>query len=366
MNRAAALAAALAGAAVSPAFAAVPEPRAVIDCRGTVESLRLSHPHLRCTCRSAHSSPDCSSGSGTSAPAPRSGTKRSSKPSVAVEALKGALQDMQMQGQRASQTIGQKAVERAGNVRAVDALQRGQVREAETFRQAVERKRRAEEDARRRGLGSELLAPPPARAPAGGRTPMLLRGDPADECRGKPASLACPDLNAHRVPPLSDSPETRASEAAGLRLLESLDAGAAPETVAAMREKVEAHALSEAASAAAEKTKDYFSEKSEAVAQHLSVLERVKEQGSIVKDYAMNTLEAVQDKASNAACALGTGRLACLDAFHAAGARQRDDLEELNSRSQDYMAAQFYASSPEETVRETAASSAFERFFSAP
>ncbi|MBI5202721.1 MAG: hypothetical protein HY925_14105 [Elusimicrobia bacterium] len=331
------------------------------DCAGTIEALSLSHPHLRCRCPRPDESPDCSDErASAAAPSPRSGgSVHHSGPSFEQQLMAAAMSSflnalfasMQAPSGPSAEELRAQAQKKWDDYEKVrlDAEKR------------IADKAFASKKTAALGLLGGRSAPAPAAAampppeaprPAG-RAPQLLRGDPAAECRGKRPSLACPDLAPRPVPPLGDSRSAKAAEEDGRRLQRELDARRAAEAYDAMESKLKKYAASEYARAGWEKTKEFIEDRSEALGRHISTLERVKEQGAIVKDFATNTLDAFKDKASSAACVLGAGSAACIDAYHSAVERQKKGVAELNQSTHDFMAEQFLVPSAEDEADET-------------
>jgi len=329
-----------------------------IDCAGTVASLRLSHPNLRCTCASANASPSCSQGSSSSGASSsgRSGGSRKSGSSMEVQVLKGLQQSMDDMWRNASSGIGAKAREGAALSRTLDAQQRQQAIESERFLTEAERRRKAADAEKSRSLADQMIMPGTRT-----RTPRLLRGDPA--CPGGPGA-GCRVLAASDVPPLSAAPEAEAARARGDRMQEELDAKRAAEGCEAMESKLRRHAADEYARVGLEKAKGFIEDRAEALSRQIDTLERVKEQGAIVTNYTRNTLDAFQRKADAAACALGKGAAACLEAYHDAVRSEKGDREGFAQRTHDYMAEQFLVPAGEDgaEAKDAAAVGFFERF----
>lgn len=329
-----------------------------IDCAGTVASLRLSHPNLRCTCPSANASPSCSQGSSStgSAPARGSGGSRKSGSSMEVQVLKGLQQSMDDMWRNASGNIGAKARERAALSRTLDAQQKQQALESERFLTESESRRKAADAERSRSLADQMIMPA-TRA----RTPRLLRGDPA--CPGGPGA-ACRVLTASEVPPLSAAPEAATAQARGDRMREELDAQRAAEGYVAMESKLRKHAADEYARVGLEKAKGFVEEHAEALSRQIDTLERVKEQGAIVKNYATRTLDAFTQKASGAACTLGKGSARCLESYAQADRSEAGDREALGLDIHDNVGQQFMVPGAEDgaEAKDAVAVGFFERF----
>lgn len=328
-----------------------------IDCAGTVASLRLSHPNLRCTCASANASPSCSQGSSSSgsSPARSSGGSRKTGSSMEVQVLKGLQQSMDDMWRNASSGIGAKAREGAALSRTLDAQQRQQAIESERFLTEAERRRRAAEAEKSRGLAGQMIMPG-----AKPRTPLLLRGDPA--CPGGPGA-ECRVLKASDVPPLSDAPEAAAARARGDRMQEELDAKRGVEDIEAMEARLKKHAADEYVRVGLEKTKDFVEDRAEALSRQISALERVKEQGSIVKDYTTRSLDNFKQKASAAACELARGSARCLASYGEADARETGDREHLAGSVKDNVGEKFLVPGQEDggEAKDAAAAGFFER-----
>lgn len=329
-----------------------------IDCAATVASLRLSHPSLRCTCPSAHASPDCSQGSSSSGSSPvrSSGGSRKSGSSMEVQVLKGLQQGMDDMWRNMSGNIGAKAREGAALSRTLDAQQKAQAGETEFFLTETERRRRAADAERSRGLAGQMIIPG-----ARPRTPLLLRGDPA--CPGGPGA-ECRVLKASEVPPLSNAAEAAAARASGDRLQEELDARRGVEDVEALEARLKRHAADEYARVGLEKAKDFVEDRAEALSRQISALERVKEQGSIVKDYAQRSLDNFKQKASAAACELARGSARCLASYQAADEKETGDREGLAGKITDNVGEQFLVPGREDgaEAKDAAAVGFFERF----
>jgi len=329
-----------------------------IDCAGTVASLRLSHPNLRCTCPSANSSPDCSEGSSSSGSSPvrSSGGSRKTGSSMEVQVLKGLQQSMDDMYRNMSGNIGAKAREGAALSRKLDAQQKLQSIESERFLTEAERRRRAAEAEKSRGLAGQMIMPG-----ARPRTPLLLRGDPA--CPGGPGA-ECRVLKASEVPPLADAPEAAAARARGDRLQEELDARRGVEDIEAMEAKLKRHAADEYARVGLEKAKDFVEDRAEALSRQLDTLERVKEQGSIVKDYTQRSIDNFKQKASAAACQLARGSARCLASYQEADEKETGDREDLAGRIKDNVGEQFLVPGQEDgaEAKDAAAVGFFERF----
>lgn len=306
-----------------------------IDCAGTVASLRLSHPNLRCTCASANASPSCSEGSssGGSAPSRGSGGSRKTGYSMEVQVLKGLQQSMDDMYRNMSGNIGAKAREGAALSRTLDAQQKQQAIESERFLTEAERRRKAADAEKSRSLAGQMIMPA-TRA----KTPRLLRGDPA--CPGGPGA-ECRTLKASDVPPLSNAPEAAAARARGDRMQEELDARRGVEDIEAMEARLKKHAADEYVRVGLEKTKDFVEDRAEALSRQISALERVKEQGSIVKDYTTRSIDNFKQKASAAACELARSSARCLASYGEADAREAGDREHVAGSIKDNVGEQF-------------------------
>lgn len=329
-----------------------------IDCAGTVASLRLSHPNLRCTCASANASPSCSQGSSSSgsSPARSSGGSGKTGSSMEVQVLKGLQQSMDDMWRNASSGIGAKAREGAALSRTLDAQQKQQAIESERFLTEAERRRKAADAEKSRSLADQMIMPATRT-----RTPRLLRGDPA--CPGGPGA-ECRVLTASDVPPLSAAPEAAAARARGDRLQEELDATRAAEGYEAMESKLRKHTADEYARVGLEKAKGFIEDRAEALSRQIDALERVKEQGAIVKNYATRTLDAFTQKASGAACTLGKGSARCLESYGEADRREKGDREDLAQSIHDNVGEQFMVPGAEDgaEAKDAAAVGFFERF----
>ena len=307
-------------------------------------------------------------GGGAAPPASRPSRPASptSDAALGVEALKQINQGFDNMMRQAPQAIRAKAAERAAQSRALDQTQRQQAGETERFLQGLDAQAREKEAQRRRGLADELVLPS-ARPGGGTGTPRLLRGDPAAACLGKPPSLACPERLDSVVPPLGEG--AAAAAANGRRLQAELDAAHPAEDDGRLQAKLSGYYAGEAARVGWDKAKSIMADASEAVGSHIAVVERVKEQAAIVRNYSMKTLASVEKGASAAACALGRGDPACLEAYDAALAGQDADREALGRSTHDYLGKQFMVPSPEDEAAEAlgaaqdaAAGAAFSRF----
>lgn len=333
-----------------------------IDCAGTVSALRASHPNLRCTCSSARAAPSCTDGSSSSAPSRssspgyRSSGSKSSNAAIGVQVLKGLQNSMDDMYRNASKNIGAKAKESAALSRALDAQQKKQANESERFLTEAERRKKDADAEKRRDLAGQMIMPTTR-----GRTPLLMRGDPA--CPGGPGA-ECRVLRAGDVPPLSNASEAEAASEYGNRMQEELDAKRGADDVAAMEAKLKRHVSDEYARVSLEKAKGFIEDRSEALSRQINALERVKEQSSIVKNYTVNTLDAFKQKASAAACALGKGGVDCFKAYYDAGRRENGDREAFARRTHDFMGEQFLVPKNEDgaELKDAAAVGFFARF----
>jgi len=256
----------------------------------------------------------------------------------------------------ASKNIGAKAKESAALSRNLDAQQKKQANDSERFLTDAERRKKEADAEKRRALAGQMIMPT-----ARGRTPRLLRGDPA--CPGGPGA-ECRVLKASDVPPLSNASEAEAANAYGNRMQEELDAKRGVDDIAAMEAKLKRHVADEYARVSLEKAKGFIEDRSEALSRQISALERVKEQGSIVKDYTTRSIDNFTQKASAAARLLATGSARELESYNEADRKEKDDLKKFARQSKDSVGEMFWVPKNDDgaEVKDAAAVGFFGRF----
>jgi len=179
-----------------------------------------------------------------------------------------------------------------------------------------------------------------------GDVPTLLRGDQMRDCQGKNLfeNPECADISLDTPALQRNSAENQKALADGAAFERRMEADQAPEKdVGSMQDRVKDYLK--------DKVLDKATDKLEDIGQKLGLpmdaIKRVKEGGGILKNYATKTLKNFDKEASNAACALGSGSLACADAYQHAQARQQGNTKEFKHDTYNFVGNQ-YGAKPKE------------------